>query len=71
MCKEVGKYGWKEKKKSTMNVKLKNVISSLHLFIDLIGSININNIFSIAQYYMCSAFGGTINVWDTLMGKGW
>lgn len=48
-----------------MNVKLRNVISSL------IGSININNTFSIAQYYMCSAFGGAINVWDTHMGKGW
>lgn len=54
-----------------MNVKPKNVISSLHLFIDLIGSININNIFSIAQYYMCSAYGGAINVWDPHMGKGW
>ena len=55
LCKEVGKYGWKEKKKSIRNVKFKNVISSLHLFIDIISSVNI---FPIAQHCMCSAIGG-------------
>lgn len=35
LYKDVGKYSWREKK-STMHVKLKNVISSLHLFVGLI-----------------------------------
>lgn len=37
LCKEVvGQYGWTEKEKSPMNVKLKNIISSLHLLIVVI-----------------------------------
>lgn len=46
LCKEVGQYGWKEKEKSPMDVKLKNIISSLHLLIVVIYLLILYNWFS-------------------------
>ena len=62
LYKKVDEYGRKEKNKSTMDVRLKSVISSLHLFLGFIYLLILCNWFneynfSTAQHYMYSLLG--------------